>query len=136
MSAPKAPPPSPAPDTASIALTCFAAWAIPGAGHVLRGQFRKGLIFFAVLVLMDVVGLMFGGRLFPFELSEPLVFLAAASQWMLGAPRLIAAFGGYGQGIVTAAAFEYGNTFLITAGLLNALVVLDACDLASGKKSA
>jgi ATP-dependent Clp protease adaptor protein ClpS len=27
-------------------------WLIPGAGHLLQGQFRKGLLFFVVLVLM------------------------------------------------------------------------------------
>jgi hypothetical protein len=41
---------------------------------------------------------------------------------------------GWGPGEVVAATYEYGNTFLIVAGLLNALVVLDAFDLASGRK--
>jgi hypothetical protein len=30
--------------------------------------------------------------------------------------------------------WEYGNCFLIVAGLLNALVVLDAFDIAMGRK--
>jgi len=30
--------------------------------------------------------------------------------------------------------FEYGNAFLIVAGLLNLLVVIDACDIAMGRK--
>ena len=41
---------------------------------------------------------------------------------------------GAGGGEVTAATFEYGNTFLIVAGLLNFLVVLDAFDIAMGRK--
>ena len=30
--------------------------------------------------------------------------------------------------------YEYGNTFLVAAGLLNSLVVLDAYDIALGRK--
>ena len=41
---------------------------------------------------------------------------------------------GLGHGVVTAASYEYGNTFLIVAGLLNMLVVLDAYDVALGRK--
>ena len=36
--------------------------------------------------------------------------------------------------MVTAASYEYGNTFLMTAGLLNFLVILDAFDIAMGRK--
>ena len=39
---------------------------------------------------------------------------------------------GPGQGVVTAASYEYGNTFLIVSGLLNMLVALDAYDVALG----
>ncbi len=38
------------------------------------------------------------------------------------------------DGVVTAASYEYGNTFLIVAGLLNMLVVLNAYDIALNRK--
>ena len=41
---------------------------------------------------------------------------------------------GYGAGNVIAVTYEYGNTFLIVAGLLNMLVVIDAFDIAMGRK--
>jgi hypothetical protein len=41
---------------------------------------------------------------------------------------------GLGKGVVTAATYEYGNTFIIVAGLLNTLIVLDAYDIALGRK--
>ena len=111
------------------------AWLVPGAGHLLAGQIRKGLIFFGILGSMTVLGLVFGGRLFPFQVSEPLVFLAAAAQWALGLPRLLAALAGAGAGDVVAATYDYGNTFLIASGLLNVLVLFDASDLARGRKA-
>jgi hypothetical protein len=110
------------------------AWLVPGAGHVATGQLRKGLVFFVVLVAMTIVGLAFGGRLFPFQLAEPLVFLAATAEWALGLPRFIAAMSGAGGGDVVAATYDYGNTFLIASGLLNMLVLLDAADRARPSK--
>ena len=41
---------------------------------------------------------------------------------------------GLGKGVVTAASYEYGNKFLIVSGLLNTLVVIDAYDVALGRK--
>jgi hypothetical protein len=45
----------------------------------------------------------------------------------------VAAFLDAGQGNVVSSTYEYGNTFLIAAGLLNTLIVLDARDLALGR---
>jgi hypothetical protein len=81
-----------------------------------------------------VYGIASGGRLFPFVPSDPLLFLAALAEWALGLPRIVAALGGLGGGDVVAVSYEYGNTFLIVAGLLNLLVLLDAFDIAAGRK--
>ncbi len=117
-----------------IALVVAAAWAIPGAGHLWLGRRQKGIIFLMVLPLMFVIGLQLEGRIFPLELSEPLVALAAVADVGLGIPWLIARVMGAGHGTVTAVTYEYGNSFLIVAGLLNFLVMLDAFDIAMGRK--
>ena len=117
-----------------IALVVAAAWAIPGAGHLWLGRRQKGLVFLMVLPLMFLIGLQLEGRIFPLELSEPLVALAAVADVGLGIPWLVARFMGAGQGTVTAVTYEYGNSFLIVAGLLNFLVMLDAFDIAMGRK--
>jgi hypothetical protein len=85
---------------------------------------------------MFVTGLALSGRLLPFQVADPLAFLAAIAQWGLGVPRIVAAMAGAGQGVVTAATYEYGNTFLIAGGLLNMLVALNASDLASARSRA
>jgi hypothetical protein len=112
----------------------LAAWLVPGGGHFVVGSTRKALVFFLVLMAMDVVGLALGGRLFPLQTSEPLVFLSAVAQWAVGLPRLAALVGGLGAGNVIADTYEYGNTFLIVAGLLNTLLMLDTYDIAAGRK--
>ena len=84
--------------------------------------------------LMFATGLWLNGRLFPFEISQPLVALAAFASLGNGLPYFVAMMLGLGKGVVTAATYEYGNTFVIVAGLLNMLVVLDAYDIALGRK--
>ena|SRR5437870_341014 len=117
-----------------LALICILAWLIPGAGHLLQGRREKGLVFLIALPLMFAIGLWLQGRLFPLEWSDPLVFLGALADRGIGAPYLVARLMDAGSGTVTAASYEYGNTFLMTAGLLNFLVILDAYDVAQGRK--
>ena len=115
-------------------LICAAAWAVPGAGHLWLGRAQKGLIFLIALPLMFATGLWLEGRLFPFEFAQPLVALAAFANIGMGVPYFVAKVAGLGAGRVIAESFEYGNAFLIVAGLLNMLVVLDAFDVAEGRK--
>ena len=115
-------------------LVCAAAWAVPGAGHLWLGRAQKGLIFLIALPLMFATGLWLEGRLFPFELGQPLVALAAFADIGMGVPYFLAKAAGLGAGRVVAQSFEYGNAFLIVAGLMNMLVVLDAFDVAEGRK--
>ena len=120
--------------TGWLVLLCLAAWAVPGAGHLWLGRRSKGLIFLVGLPLMFAMGLALHGRLFPFDLSEWLVALAAVADVGIGIPYFVAKALGYGDGAVRAVTYEYGNAFLIVAGLLNLLVVIDAYDVALGRK--
>jgi len=117
-----------------LALVCVLGWLISGAGHLVQGRRDKGLTFLVTLPLMFAFGLWLQGRLFPFEWSDPLVFLGAIADRGIGLPYVFAWMADAGAGLVTAASYEYGNTFLMTAGLLNFLVILDAFDIAMGRK--
>ena len=118
----------------ALVLLCAAAWAIPGAGHLWLGRRHKGLVFLVALPLMFVIGLALRGRLFPFDLSDPLVALAALADLGIGLTYFVVSALGYGAGDVRAVTYEYGNAFLIVAGLLNLLVIIDAYDVALGRK--
>jgi hypothetical protein len=120
--------------TPNTYLMCAAAWLVPGAGHLLQGRTQKGLVFLIVLPLMFATGLWLEGRLFPFQFAEPLVGLAALADLGIGVPYVIAKAMGLGAGRVVALTYEYGNAFVIVAGLLNMLVVLDVFDIAQGRK--
>jgi hypothetical protein len=83
-------------------LVCLAAWAIPGAGHLWFGRRAKGLVFLAALPLMFAIGLALQGRLFPFEISQPLVALAAIADVGIGLPYVVARTLAAGAGTVGA----------------------------------
>jgi Family of unknown function (DUF6677) len=117
-----------------LVLLCLASWAVPGLGHLWLGRRSKGLIFLVALPLMFAIGLAFKGRIFPFDFSDPLVALEAMANLGIGLAYFVASPLGLGRGDVRAASYEYGNTFLIVAGLLNLLVVIDAYDVALGRK--
>jgi hypothetical protein len=117
-----------------LPLLWIVSWLVPGAGHLWLGRTQKGFVFLVVLPLMFVVGLALGGRIFPFELSQPLVALAAFADLGIGLPYFVAWALGAGSGSVVEVTYEYGNTFLIVAGLLNMLVMIDAYDVALGRK--
>jgi TM2 domain-containing membrane protein YozV len=123
-----------APSATYTSLICLAAWAIPGAGHLLLGRIQKGLTFLIALTVLFLLGLWLEGRLFPVEITQPLVALAALAEMGIGVPFFVARGAGAGAGRVVALTYEYGNAVLIVAGLMNMLVVLDAFDTAQGRK--
>lgn len=120
--------------TNATLFVCMIAWIVPGAGHLWMGCVQKGMMFLISLPMMYVTGLWLDGQIFTFDLSHPLVALAALADVGIGAPYFIARVLGSGEGRVVAVTYEYGNTFLVVAGLLNMLVVIDAYDIAVGNK--
>jgi hypothetical protein len=121
----------------------IAGWFVPGAGHFLQGKWMRGLIISAVICGMFAIGLLFGGHLFGIGGHEE------GTSRLLQLPPMIANLGtgilylvswasnsGFSDAAEYAklATFEYGNTFLLVAGLLNYLAMLDAFDIAAGRK--
>ncbi len=121
-------------NTPNPLLMMALAWAVPGLGHLVLGRWQKGVVFIVALPVMFFIGLTLQGRIFPFQPSDILVLLAALADLGIGLVYFLAAPLGYGAGKVTAVTYEYGNAFLIVAGLLNLLVMLDAYDVARGRK--
>lgn len=107
---------------------------MPGAGHLWLGRRFKGVSFLIAIPLMFAIGLAIKGQLFSFTFSDLLVGLAALAHLGIGVPYFIASALGYGAGDVRAVGYEYGNAFLVVSGLLNLLVVVDAYDIALGRK--
>jgi hypothetical protein len=118
----------------SLVLLCLAAWLVPGAGHLWLGRKQKGLVFIIAIPLMFLIGIQLNGAIFPFQMAEPLAGLAAIAEFGAGLPWFVARALDLGGGVVTSATWEYGNTYMIVAGLLNFLIILDAFDVGMGRK--
>jgi uncharacterized protein DUF6677 len=124
-------------------VALIASWLIPGAGHLVLGRVGRGLLFFVTIVGSFSLGLALHGRLFWPALSDTgkfpyfdlITVLWSFAQFGAGlcyVGSYLLGFGADPQPWV--GTFEYGNTFMFLAGLLNYLVMHDAFDIAAGRK--
>lgn len=121
-------------DSIRILVTCVLAWAVPGLGHIAAGRFARGLLFGLIVLALFAGGIGLHGKVYRPEQGEPLTYLAAVGAAGVGLPYVAAHAVGLGFGDIRTQGYEYGNTFTLVAGLLNLLIVLDAYDVASGRR--
>ena len=115
------------------------AWFFPGAGHLIQGRYRRGLIIGLSIWAMFVIALVSGGAYYPgfeFRDGQLLYMLNVFAKLGNGLGGIIS----YLASVVPApnmaarSTFEYGGRFLETAGLLNYLATIDAIDIRLGRK--
>lgn len=119
-----------------------AAWFIPGSGHLLLKRWGRAALMGGVVWFCFIIGLAMGGHMFDLSADE-------GSSVLLQVPPMIANLGSGALYIISwllgigfhddpaqaaRATYEYGNTFLLIAGLLNYLTMLDAFDIAAGRR--
>lgn len=127
-------------EAAAVAMGLFpywvaaAAWAIPGLGHLLLKKWERAAVFFVSIGAMAVLGLAGNGHLFGFDLSSPFETLGFLADLCVGGFYVGARLLDLGANEVGQASGDYGTVFFLTAGLLNLLCLLDAYDIATGKK--
>jgi hypothetical protein len=118
---------------ATLAI-CAVGWLVPGLGHILLRRWIRGLILAACIFGMFFLGIGMHGKLYDLAVTEPLQIFAFIANAGVGVPYLITEHLGLGIGMMTAPSYDYGTTFLWVSGLLNYLIVLDAFDIAQGRK--
>lgn len=116
------------------------AWLVPGAGHVMTGRWLRAVLLGGAVWAMFITGLMLGGHLFTVSSNDQgfsalLQLLPMIANIGTGALYIVCwlmnvGFTEHAQRLT----YEYGNTFLLVAGLLNYLAMLDAFDIAAGRK--
>lgn len=123
-------------------LIAIAAWFVPGVGHLLLKRWGRAALMGGAVWASFLVGLEMGGHMFSLSTGQ-------GSSALLQIPPMIANMGSgvpylfcllFGIGFsdnpeqAARATYEYGNTLLLIAGLLNYLTILDAFDIAVGRK--
>jgi hypothetical protein len=115
-------------------LLCATAWLFPASGHLLLGKRFRALGFAVVLLIAFGLGLRLEGNLYRPVAGQPLSYLATLGAMGVGGPYFAARYGAGFQGRPEAPGFEYGTVFLLSAGLMNLLLVLDVWDIARGRR--
>lgn len=129
-SVPQPPPPRPG----TVAVAVLSAWLVPGLGHIYLGRRLRGLAFLVLVAVSIVVGFCLEGNLYQVTPGQPLTVLATLASMGMGFPYFLLRYGLHYQGNIMGAGYEYGTAFLLTAGLMNLLLILDAWDIVRGKK--
>lgn len=117
------------PDTLLVVVIAF---LVPGAGHALIGLLRRGVAFFAIVALTFSTGLLLSGRLYEPDLQNLLSVVATIASHGSGVFDIAARFAGW-SGDMQARTYEYGTAFILTAGLMNLLLVFDVWERLSSE---
>jgi hypothetical protein len=134
------------------------AWLVPGGGHLYLGRRLKGAVFFSVVVTSFLLGLAFEGRPSVVDRRQPLLSCLQVFASVGTGPIEAVARGRIFGSLVyrlppedagpvprsevgrelrrrtEAPSAPYGTAYLWTAGLMNILLILDAFDIAMGRK--
>lgn len=121
--------------TTRAAMAAGLAWLLPGAGHAFLGRWRRACAFFVVVGGFFALGLLLGGRLYTPIQGQPLSYLATFGDVGLGPAYLLLAGLGHIDGDPLRVTYEHGTTFLLAAGIMNLLLMLDAWDIGTGRKA-
>ena len=127
--------PSARPSIATLIRLCLAAWLIPGLGHLLLKRGWRALILFTSIVTMFALGLAMQGQFFSTNSPSYLEALGHYAELGVGLAMPAARFFGYAGGDPFFASSDFGTAYLVAAGMLNVLAVLDCFDIAMGRKN-
>ncbi|MGA8028898.1 MAG: DUF6677 family protein [Bryobacteraceae bacterium] len=123
----------------SPVLTVVLAWLIPGSGHLLLGRRWRGAIVFAAVLASFAIGLLMRGPMFQPGgagdlLSRAIQYGGFLGDVAAGLLYFVAVWLGYAAPDQPGHAADYGSKFLVAAGLLNILAMVDAYEIATRQK--
>jgi len=115
-------------------------WLVPGGGHFLLKRNGRGVLLLVSITLMYLCGLMMRGAMFQPQTGDLLTIVINVGGFIgnlaSGILYLLTVWvGAYNQPDVAGLVHDYGTKFLVTAGLLNILAMVDAYEIAAGRKN-
>jgi hypothetical protein len=115
-------------------LTTVVAWLVPGAGHLIQKRWIRGFVLMACVITMFTLGLAMDGKIYKPNTGDLLEMLAFVSDLGAGGLYILGRMMDWGNVAIVNATADYGKTFIVVAGLLNVMCVVDAYHIAIGKK--
>lgn len=144
---------------ARAGVACVLAWLAPGAGHLYLGRRLRAAVFFLLVMTTFSLGLAFDGKPSVVDRRQPMLsWLQVFANLGTGPVEAVARhqiFGTLAYKLPSEDAdaeprsvvgrelrrrtespkTPYGTAYLWTAGLMNILLILDAFDIATGRKT-
>ena len=113
-------------------------WLIPGGGHFLLKRTGRGALLLVSVTGMFLCGLMMRGAMFQPQSGDLLTTLINTGGFIgdvcSGILYLLSVWFGYNTPDMAGHVHDYGTKFLVAAGLLNLLAMVDAYEIAAGRK--
>jgi hypothetical protein len=113
-------------------------WLIPGGGHLLLKRTGRGVLLMVSVTSMFLCGLMMRGAMFQPQSGDLLTTLINTGGFIgdicSGILYLLSQWLGYSTPDMAGHVHDYGTKFLVTAGLLNVMAMVDAFEIAAGRK--
>lgn len=113
-------------------------WLVPGGGHFLLKRTGRGALLFGSVAGMFLCGLMMQGAMFQPQSGDLLTTVINTGGFIgdlcSGILYLLTRWFGYSQPDTAGHVHDYGTKFLVAAGLLNLLAMVDAYEIAAGRK--
>ena len=114
------------------------AWFLPGGGHFFQKRHGRGGILLAAVSLTFVVGLLMRGSMFEPRMGDLLTTIIHVGGFLgnlaSGVLYLLTSWLGYAQPDTAGYVHDYGTKFLVAAGLMNVLAMVDAFEISVGRK--
>jgi hypothetical protein len=114
------------------------AWVVPGGGHFLQRRHVRGGILLGAVTLTFVLGLLMRGAMFQPQFGDLLTTIIHVGGFIgnlaSGVFYFLVVWLGYAQPDVAGHVHDYGTKFLVAAGLMNVLAMIDAFEIAVGRK--
>jgi len=111
-----------------------AGWLVPGLGHILQRRWIRGVLLFLCVFAMFFLGLGMQGKVYSPNTGDILDMLGFVGDVCAGGLYIVSLGMGWGQGAVYRATADYGTKYIVVAGLLNLICVVDAYHIAMKKK--
>jgi hypothetical protein len=128
----------PMPPISAWAPAVALGWLIPGGGHFLLKRNGRGALLLASVAGMFLFGIMMQGTMFTPKTGDLLTTVINTGGFIgnlcSGIFFLLSQWFGYDQPDMAGHVHDYGTKFLVTAGLLNILAMVDAYEIAAGRK--
>ncbi len=120
-------------------LTVLIGWLVPGGGHLFLGKRNRGLLILGTVIAPFAIGVLLQGPFFDISsagdmLSRLIAYGGRIADVSCGLLYFIAVFAGYAPPDRAGHDADYGAKFLVAAGLINLLAMIDAYEIARREK--